>query len=163
MDDWQWARCWCDRQTTSLCTTPVSLWPWKSQCLKFCKPRSELNERATLVLSRQHTRQLTKCKSNFFSQACAGSQQLLQPFYRVDVVLFFKETNHKMHWSAENTLPCTGECAVHQHIKLKWWLIIGGIFCPLAILLWKHQALAFVCCLARPSIILYSICHTLVS
>ncbi|XP_035807352.2 uncharacterized protein C1orf127 homolog [Amphiprion ocellaris] len=37
---------------------------------------------------------------------CADSKQLMQPFYRADVVLTFKETNHKMHWSMENTLPC---------------------------------------------------------
>ncbi|XP_063063701.1 uncharacterized protein C1orf127 homolog isoform X2 [Engraulis encrasicolus] len=30
----------------------------------------------------------------------------LQPFFRVDAVLSFKETNHKMHWTMENTLPC---------------------------------------------------------
>ncbi|XP_028849290.1 ciliated left-right organizer protein containing ZP-N domains homolog [Denticeps clupeoides] len=30
----------------------------------------------------------------------------LQPFFRVDVVLSFKETIHKMHWTLENTLPC---------------------------------------------------------
>nr|XP_046253593.1 uncharacterized protein C1orf127 homolog [Scatophagus argus] len=41
------------------------------------------------------------------TKACADSKQLLQPFYRVDVVLTFKETNHKMHWTMENTLPCT--------------------------------------------------------
>ncbi|XP_078144210.1 ciliated left-right organizer protein containing ZP-N domains homolog [Centroberyx gerrardi] len=38
--------------------------------------------------------------------------QLWQPFYRVDVVLTFKETNHKMHWTMENTLPCTAWPAV---------------------------------------------------
>nr|XP_043893249.1 uncharacterized protein C1orf127 homolog isoform X1 [Solea senegalensis] len=41
------------------------------------------------------------------TKACADSKQLLQSFYRVDVVLTFKETNHKMHWTMENTLPCT--------------------------------------------------------
>ncbi|KAK2851266.1 hypothetical protein Q5P01_007542 [Channa striata] len=47
------------------------------------------------------------------------SKQLLQPFHRVDVVLTFKETNHKMHWTMENTLPCTGECAADEHSKTK--------------------------------------------
>uniref|UniRef100_A0A3Q4GNT3 Si:ch211-129o18.4 n=1 Tax=Neolamprologus brichardi TaxID=32507 RepID=A0A3Q4GNT3_NEOBR len=32
--------------------------------------------------------------------------KLLQPFYRVDAVLTFRETNHKMHWTMESTLPC---------------------------------------------------------
>lgn len=47
----------------------------------------------------------------FVLQACPVSKRLLQPFYRVGVVLSFKETNHKMQWSIENTLPCTGEPA----------------------------------------------------
>ncbi|XP_037335498.2 uncharacterized protein C1orf127 homolog [Pungitius pungitius] len=42
------------------------------------------------------------------TKTCAERKQFLQPFYRVDVVLTFKETNHKMHWTMENTLPCTG-------------------------------------------------------
>ncbi|XP_056240980.1 uncharacterized protein C1orf127 homolog [Seriola aureovittata] len=41
------------------------------------------------------------------TKTCADSKLLLQSFYRVDVVLTFKETNHKMHWTMENTLPCT--------------------------------------------------------
>ncbi|XP_068996595.1 uncharacterized protein C1orf127 homolog isoform X1 [Embiotoca jacksoni] len=40
------------------------------------------------------------------SKPCTDGKQLLQPFYRVDVVLTFRETNHKMHWTMENTLPC---------------------------------------------------------
>ncbi|CDQ71724.1 unnamed protein product [Oncorhynchus mykiss] len=40
---------------------------------------------------------------------CPTDDRLAQPFYRVDVVLTFKETNHKMYWTMENTLPCTGE------------------------------------------------------
>ncbi|CAK6951274.1 uncharacterized protein C1orf127 homolog [Scomber scombrus] len=41
------------------------------------------------------------------TKVCADNKQLWQPFYRVDVVLTFKETDHKMHWTMENTLPCT--------------------------------------------------------
>ncbi|CAB1446145.1 unnamed protein product [Pleuronectes platessa] len=41
------------------------------------------------------------------TKTCTDSKQLLQSFYRVDVVLTFKETNHKMHWTMENTMPCT--------------------------------------------------------
>ncbi|XP_062398030.1 uncharacterized protein C1orf127 homolog [Sardina pilchardus] len=42
-------------------------------------------------------------------KSCTGElgKEFLQPFFRVDVVLSFKETNHKMHWTMENTLPCT--------------------------------------------------------
>ncbi|XP_042561565.1 uncharacterized protein C1orf127 homolog isoform X2 [Clupea harengus] len=42
------------------------------------------------------------------NKSCTGGvgEELLQPFFRVDVVLSFKETNHKMHWTMENTLPC---------------------------------------------------------
>ncbi|XP_076132931.1 ciliated left-right organizer protein containing ZP-N domains homolog [Alosa pseudoharengus] len=41
-------------------------------------------------------------------KSCAEEvgKEFLQPFFRVDVVLSFKETNHKMHWTMENTLPC---------------------------------------------------------
>ncbi|XP_059189293.1 uncharacterized protein C1orf127 homolog isoform X2 [Centropristis striata] len=49
------------------------------------------------------------------TKTCAKSKQLLQPFYRVDVVLTFKETNHKMQWTMENTLPCTARPAA-SHI-----------------------------------------------
>ncbi|XP_035499976.2 uncharacterized protein C1orf127 homolog isoform X1 [Scophthalmus maximus] len=49
------------------------------------------------------------------TKTCADSKQLVQPFYRVDVVLTFKETNHKMHWTMENTLPCTAGLAT-SHI-----------------------------------------------
>ncbi|XP_041701053.2 uncharacterized protein C1orf127 homolog [Coregonus clupeaformis] len=38
---------------------------------------------------------------------CPTDEGIAQPFYRVDVVLTFKETNHKMYWTMENTLPCT--------------------------------------------------------
>ncbi|KAG7227077.1 hypothetical protein INR49_022424, partial [Caranx melampygus] len=54
----------------------------------------------TLVIP---TNQILKTKT------CTDSKLLLQSFYRVDVVLTFKETYHKMHWTMENTLPCTGE------------------------------------------------------
>lgn len=84
------------------------------------KVRSEDADSSTSFLQTFH--------SKLVLQACAENQQLLQPFYRLDVVLSFKETSHKMHWSVENTLPCTGECGAHQHIKLKWCLIIRGIF-----------------------------------
>ncbi|XP_073327059.1 uncharacterized protein ciroz [Pagrus major] len=58
----------------------------------------ETSEFVTLIIP---TAQILQTK------ACTDSKQLLQPFYRVDVVLTFKETNHKMHWTMENTLPCT--------------------------------------------------------
>ncbi|XP_030279101.1 ciliated left-right organizer protein containing ZP-N domains homolog [Sparus aurata] len=62
----------------------------------------ETSEFVTLIIP---TAQILQTK------ACADSKQLLQPFYRVDVVLTFKETNHKMHWTMENTLPCTARPA----------------------------------------------------
>ncbi|KAL2103547.1 hypothetical protein ACEWY4_000415 [Coilia grayii] len=42
------------------------------------------------------------------NKSCMGEVgvDLLQHFFRVDAVLSFKETNHKMHWTMENTLPC---------------------------------------------------------
>ncbi|KAF1390626.1 hypothetical protein PFLUV_G00059970 [Perca fluviatilis] len=49
------------------------------------------------------------------TKTCTDSKQLLQPFCRVDVVLTFRETNHKMHWTMENTLPCTARPA-ESHI-----------------------------------------------
>ncbi|KAK2897767.1 hypothetical protein Q8A73_014147 [Channa argus] len=51
---------------------------------------------------------LSPVKKNEGATCPKESKQLLQPFYRVDVVLTFKETNHIMHWTMENTLPCTG-------------------------------------------------------
>ncbi|KAE8293326.1 hypothetical protein D5F01_LYC08435 [Larimichthys crocea] len=63
----------------------------------------ETSKFATLIIP---TAQILQTK------ACADSKQLLQPFYRVDVVLTFKETNHKMHWTMENALPCTVRPAV---------------------------------------------------
>ncbi|XP_063745943.1 uncharacterized protein C1orf127 homolog [Eleginops maclovinus] len=54
------------------------------------------------------------------TKTCADSKRLLQPFYQVDVVLTFKETNHKMQWSMENTLPCTvlqGDAVVSQRCE----------------------------------------------
>lgn len=148
MERWQSARCRCSRQNASPCMRRVNLWPWSSRQLRFCRPRSELKQmilqfaprkpatftfifrqsKAFCVPSHKDPLPCTTAKPGFVLQACTESQQLLQPFYRVDVVLSFKETNHKMHWSMENTLPCAGECAAHQHIKLKWWLIIGWYF-----------------------------------
>ncbi|XP_026222676.1 uncharacterized protein C1orf127 homolog isoform X2 [Anabas testudineus] len=49
------------------------------------------------------------------TKTCTESKQLMQPFYRVDVVLTFRETNHKMHWTMENMLPCTALSAT-SHI-----------------------------------------------
>ncbi|XP_032362806.1 uncharacterized protein LOC116674437 [Etheostoma spectabile] len=45
------------------------------------------------------------------TKTCTDSKQLLQLFCRVDVVLTFRETNHKMHWTMENALPCTARPA----------------------------------------------------
>ncbi|XP_076874592.1 ciliated left-right organizer protein containing ZP-N domains homolog [Brachyhypopomus gauderio] len=36
------------------------------------------------------------------------SNDLRQAFFRIDVVLAFKETNNKMAWTMENTSPCLG-------------------------------------------------------
>ncbi|XP_060749347.1 uncharacterized protein C1orf127 homolog isoform X1 [Tachysurus vachellii] len=42
-------------------------------------------------------------------QKCADkdSENLLQSFFRVDIVLTFKETNYRMLWTMENTSPCS--------------------------------------------------------
>ncbi|XP_047459705.1 uncharacterized protein C1orf127 homolog [Mugil cephalus] len=45
------------------------------------------------------------------TKACVDSERLLQPFYRVDVELTFKEAIHTMHWTMENTLPCIASSA----------------------------------------------------
>ncbi|XP_045912924.1 uncharacterized protein C1orf127 homolog [Micropterus dolomieu] len=66
----------------------------------------ETSEFVTLIIPTAHI---------LHTKACADSKQLLQPFYWVDVVLTFKETNHKMHWTMENTLPCTARHAA-SHI-----------------------------------------------
>ncbi|KAG7323641.1 hypothetical protein KOW79_013343 [Hemibagrus wyckioides] len=43
------------------------------------------------------------------TKKCADkdSEDLLQSFFRVDVVLTFKETNYRMLWTMENTSPCS--------------------------------------------------------
>ncbi|XP_068454328.1 uncharacterized protein C1orf127 homolog [Clinocottus analis] len=65
----------------------------------------ETREFVTLIITTAHILQ---------TKTCANRKQFLQPFYRVDVVLKFKETNHKMHWTMENTLPCTaGPAGAH--------------------------------------------------
>nr|XP_020475664.1 uncharacterized protein C1orf127 homolog [Monopterus albus] len=66
----------------------------------------DMSEFVTLIIP---TDQILQTKT------CTESKQLLQSFYRVDVVLTFRETNHKMHWTMENTLPCTVKPAV-SHI-----------------------------------------------
>ncbi|KAM8863819.1 uncharacterized protein ciroz [Spinachia spinachia] len=63
----------------------------------------ETREFVTLIIT---TAQILQTKT------CADRKQFLQPFYRVDVVLTFKETNPKLHWTMENTLPCTARVAV---------------------------------------------------
>lgn len=67
-------------------------------------------------------------KPGFLLKTCGDRKQFLQPFYRVDVVLTFKETNHKTHWTMENTLPCTGECAADDHSKIKVVIYYRMIF-----------------------------------
>ncbi|XP_053542164.1 uncharacterized protein C1orf127 homolog isoform X3 [Ictalurus punctatus] len=47
------------------------------------------------------------------TKKCADKEgeNLQQPFFRIDVVLTFKETNNRMFWTMENTSPCS-----HDHI-----------------------------------------------
>ncbi|XP_076597810.1 ciliated left-right organizer protein containing ZP-N domains homolog [Chaetodon auriga] len=85
----------------------------------------ETSEFVTLIIP---TAQILQTK------ACADHKQLLQPFYRVDVVLTFKETNHKMHWTMENTLPCTVRPAA-SHIASSPGLNTSA----LSMLNFKHQ------------------------
>ncbi|XP_029102921.1 uncharacterized protein ciroz [Scleropages formosus] len=48
------------------------------------------------------------------TRRCMGpaGKQLIQPFFRVDAVLTFKETPHHLVWSLENLLPCTESSAL---------------------------------------------------
>ncbi|XP_051947718.1 uncharacterized protein C1orf127 homolog [Xyrauchen texanus] len=43
------------------------------------------------------------------TKECVGQEgdKLQQNVYKIDAVLTFKETNHKMHWTLENTSPCS--------------------------------------------------------
>ncbi|XP_067302066.1 uncharacterized protein C1orf127 homolog [Pseudorasbora parva] len=53
---------------------------------------------------------------------CIGheGEKLQQNFYKIDAVLTFKETNHKMHWTMENTSPCSEMLKSHlMHGDLK--------------------------------------------
>ncbi|KAM3618596.1 uncharacterized protein V6R79_022163 [Siganus canaliculatus] len=74
-----------------------------------------VHETSEFVILTMPTAQILQTK------ACTDDKQLQQPFYRVDTVLTFRETNHKMHWTMENTLPCTDTTALsalnyqHQH------------------------------------------------
>uniref|UniRef100_A0A3P8TL25 Si:ch211-129o18.4 n=1 Tax=Amphiprion percula TaxID=161767 RepID=A0A3P8TL25_AMPPE len=66
------------------------------------------NEALTVSdVSINQTENFTMKETSQFVTLTLPTAQILQyKFYRADVVLTFKETNHKMHWSMENTLPC---------------------------------------------------------
>ncbi|KPP59747.1 hypothetical protein Z043_122307 [Scleropages formosus] len=67
------------------------------------------------------------------TRRCMGpaGKQLIQPFFRVDAVLTFKETPHHLVWSLENLLPCTGVClfaSVCEQIR-RYNNSVTGIIC----------------------------------
>ncbi|KAM7412128.1 hypothetical protein PAMA_021876 [Pampus argenteus] len=108
----------CPKVTTSAAEETV-LHIFK-RCMGLTKRGSSENEALTVSnVSVNQTDQFTVHETREFvtliipaaqilqAKACTDNKQLWQPFYRVDVVLTFRETNHKMHWTMENMLPCT--------------------------------------------------------
>ncbi|KAK2885488.1 hypothetical protein Q8A67_016325 [Cirrhinus molitorella] len=61
---------------------------------------SETSDFVQLIIPTSHIQQKKEC----IGQAGEKRQQ---NFYKVDAVLTFKETNHKMHWTLENNSPCS--------------------------------------------------------
>ncbi|XP_065141646.1 uncharacterized protein ciroz [Paramisgurnus dabryanus] len=53
-----------------------------------------------LIIPTSHIQEKRECIS-------VEGKKLQQTFYKIDAVLTFKETNHKMHWTMENTSPCS--------------------------------------------------------
>lgn len=56
----------------------------------------------------------------------------MQTFYKIDAVLTFKETNHKMYWTMENSSPCSGKSLAkwqkHVKRKLSQMNVLNGVF-----------------------------------
>ncbi|XP_057175835.1 uncharacterized protein C1orf127 homolog [Triplophysa rosa] len=66
---------------------------------------SETTAFVQLIIPTSHIQQTKECMSQ-------EGEKLLQFFYKIDAVLTFKETNHKMHWTLENTSPCSATALV---------------------------------------------------
>ncbi|XP_016368679.1 uncharacterized protein C1orf127-like isoform X5 [Sinocyclocheilus rhinocerous] len=70
---------------------------------------SETSDFVQLIIHTSHIQQKKEC----IGQA---GEELQQNFYKIDAVLTFKETNHKMHWTMENTSPCSEMLKSHLHL-----------------------------------------------
>ncbi|XP_043080540.1 uncharacterized protein C1orf127 homolog isoform X2 [Puntigrus tetrazona] len=70
---------------------------------------SETSDFVQLIIPTSHIQLKKEC----IGQA---GEKLQQHFYKVDAVLTFKETNHKMHWTMENTSPCSEMLESHLHL-----------------------------------------------
>ncbi|XP_016112431.1 uncharacterized protein C1orf127-like isoform X2 [Sinocyclocheilus grahami] len=70
---------------------------------------SETSDFVQLIIHTSHIQQKKEC----IGQA---GEKLQQNFYKIDAVLTFKEANHKMHWTMENTSPCSEILKSHLHL-----------------------------------------------
>ncbi|XP_051735832.1 uncharacterized protein C1orf127 homolog isoform X2 [Ctenopharyngodon idella] len=61
---------------------------------------SETSDFVQLIIPTSHIQQKKECIGQ-------EGEKLQQNFYKIDAVLTFKETNHKMLWTMENTSPCS--------------------------------------------------------
>lgn len=61
---------------------------------------TETTDFVQLIIPTSYIQQNKECLSQ-------TGEKLQQNFYKIDAVLTFKETNHKMHWTMENTSPCS--------------------------------------------------------
>ncbi|KAK7129047.1 hypothetical protein R3I94_017310 [Phoxinus phoxinus] len=68
---------------------------------------SETCDFVQLVIPTSHIQQKKECSGQ-------EGETLQQNFYKIDAVLTFKETNQKMHWTMENTSPCSEMLKSHS-------------------------------------------------
>ncbi|XP_048860946.1 uncharacterized protein C1orf127 homolog isoform X2 [Brienomyrus brachyistius] len=84
-------RSWLDRESLTLSGVSVS------QTDAFIV--SEGSDYVQLIVNTSHITTTKNCPGSL-----GGS--LVQPFFRVDAAITFKETPHRLYWSLENFLPC---------------------------------------------------------
>ncbi|XP_026055830.1 uncharacterized protein ciroz isoform X2 [Carassius auratus] len=70
---------------------------------------SETSDFVQLIIPTSHIQQKRECIGQ-------TGEKLQQSFYKIDAVLTFKETNHKMHWTMENTSPCSERLKSQLHL-----------------------------------------------
>lgn len=70
---------------------------------------SETTDFVHLIIPTSHIQQKKEC----IDQA---GEKLQQNFYKIDAILTFKETTQTMHWTMENTSPCSEMLQSHLYL-----------------------------------------------